>query len=855
MVSIVDRVFRRNPKQVVAEYNPQTGKIEFLPAPNEDVRNAMKSLDDDIKSMKYNGHGWSIFDSMGGLTSRNRDITYSEQGAAQAYGVISAVYSVVSYLQDAVGGREYAIYDGKTNEPLVSSTDRNLDMSINGAVFMQALRSYEAKHYHDFLQSIVLADWLFGENYVWRLANTMKATVGIRWLNPLAVTPDIQQGKIAGFRYSADDGYDYLKPEHMAYRIYKRNPFEDLRGISPILVALDEINIERNAKRAIQGYFRNGMILGGMMSPKGETTSLSPAQMKRLEEDMRRKLGGVGNAYSWPIAPAAMEFMQFQVQDIDKHYILVEKAAKSIHKATGVPEELAGNPESASYENADKVEQNWWRSKGKAYTRSIAEYINTSLLPHYEPDSDCYFAFDYTDVDRREAALVHADLTSGIIDIATAAAERGYEVSDKIKEAKIMTVNGQPYTEERLLAVADGQALPEGVTISGELSEDGETITSQGLGSVPTSEVFGYHIDSGIVTVNEARSQLGLLPMPEEQSNDLQELQAKLSVMVTATQAMIPPTVAAQMVGLDIPTVDPPTLPAPKPSEPIADEQPEAPEVEPEKHIHFDGHDISVAKFAPAHDDIFKELAAWQRVALKNHEREFEPHWLRGDIGDALATAIRLSHAEEDYIKTAFDAAKVAIETYQKAIQATRLDFEKDYDNLLSRARDEKLGRVQWASAMRSIVRRYGNRAFSDGLIKGGVLDGTASEEDQNRIAELYTDASPFITKLGDKLYKEGGITDVLADNKAAQWWNRTMQIFFDEGLLSADKNGMYEFAGVVKEKSCPTCRRMKGQRHRLKDYARKALRPRTDGDNFECGGFECDDKLTKVQAKARGNW
>ena len=135
------------------------------------------------------------------------------------------------------------------------------------------------------------------------------------------------------------------------------------------------------------------------------------------------------------------------------------------------------------------------------------------------------------------------------------------------------------------------------------------------------------------------------------------------------------------------------------------------------------------------------------------------------------------------------------------------------------------------------------------------MLDGVLSEADEDRVAELYSAASSYVTKLGGELYKGDGISDGVADNKASAWWNRSMQIFYDEGLLSADRNGMYEFAGSDGEESCDTCTRLKGQRHRLKDWARKGLRPKVDGDNFDCGGFLCEHKLVKVQAKARGKW
>ena len=249
-------------------------------------------------------------------------------------------------------------------------------------------------------------------------------------------------------------------------------------------------------------------------------------------------------------------------------------------------------------------------------------------------------------------------------------------------------------------------------------------------------------------------------------------------------------------------------------------------------------------------DKAFAELKAWQKFRKNDAKRAFTPEYLSGDIADSILSATD--------VDSAFDSAFETVKGWQKAIQAIRLDYTDDFNELLNRARDDSnnFGRRQWSTALRSINRRYGTRAFSDGLINGGVLDGSLSEEDENTVADLLADSSIHVTNLGKEIFRtENGVSDALADLKPEQWFRKTIMPFYDAGQLSAAGNRMMEFAGDDGEESCATCKRLKGQRHRHKTWKRKGLRPQVDTDNFDCGGFQCEHKLVPVQAKARGRF
>jgi hypothetical protein len=151
--------------------------------------------------------------------------------------------------------------------------------------------------------------------------------------------------------------------------------------------------------------------------------------------------------------------------------------------------------------------------------------------------------------------------------------------------------------------------------------------------------------------------------------------------------------------------------------------------------------------------------------------------------------------------------------------------------------------------------RRYITLAYQDGLIEGGIFDAELSERDYDNIAKMVAGSSQYVTDLGNAIFKEDAVTDAMAAQKPELWFNKTVMPAYDMALLESDANGNYIFTGDDGDESCHTCSTLKGQVHRLSAWARKGLRPGTDGDNFECGLWKCQHFLRKVFAQARGNW
>lgn len=222
---------------------------------------------------------------------------------------------------------------------------------------------------------------------------------------------------------------------------------------------------------------------------------------------------------------------------------------------------------------------------------------------------------------------------------------------------------------------------------------------------------------------------------------------------------------------------------------------------------------------------------------------------------DITATDEEPNDAIQDEAEEEGDAPPEEDKSIKKDIDATGRAFVNDIEAAIKDGVARSTSKASTASRIRGAIVRYGKPAFQDGLEDGGVDPNELDEEDLATIAADNVYDSSFVTDLVNEIYSESGLKGEPAYR--ASLWMSTLNRFYYHGTASADKNGMYKFVGEDGEKPCRTCRALKGQVHRMKDWVRKELVPGLDHDNYECGTWEpnCKHYLEKTTERAAGNW
>lgn len=249
--------------------------------------------------------------------------------------------------------------------------------------------------------------------------------------------------------------------------------------------------------------------------------------------------------------------------------------------------------------------------------------------------------------------------------------------------------------------------------------------------------------------------------------------------------------------------------------------------------------------------DARQELKNWRRAIRKRGKSaEFDIGHLPQHVVRYVLKAINAEEPVDDV--TWYTEAKSRLR--MKAIQATRLDFEGDVENLLERARARDLPANVIRDRMRSIVAHYVPLAFEDGLIDGGVTDGSLSEDDMASIRQKVLGATPLIRRMVDRLLDGDGITDEDIRTKPAMWFAGTLNPAYAAGLDSAGYNPMQEWIINRSKDNCPTCKKLNGQRHRRNIWRRHNLHnPPRVGQATKCKGYRCGCRLRNARGRARG--
>lgn len=803
-----------------------------------------------------------------GITSQGRGFPQSEYGAALAQQLIPEIQAGLNVYATFVAGLSWQIKDRQTDDVYQDSSTLDIDRTKPGARFMQAVRDFQTRSKHNYWKSAVYSDFIAGETYVYRVRNMSRVPTGLMWLNPLNTEPVLMRGEISHYQYNGDDRLDTgyrIEPQDIAYRMYQRNMFNDLRGHSPILAIIRESNLSNNVKKAFENYFKNGMMLGGIFSPAGET-AWSQDEVKNVRRDLTQNHKGIDNGSSWIVAPRAVNAQAFDGKDASKDFEVLQGLRQTIMLALGVSEELAGMPTNATYENLDASQRNFYKMRGIPYVKEILDFHNTQILPHIEPGAKIYLTANTAPYETERPEIVSQDVTAGFIDIRTAQEKRGHTPDDDMRD--VYMVGGRPMTKSVILelasaipgtelreraqaevAVATVANAPDDSTESpvSDVPETSDNTDEYGT-AIPQETVFGYHIDAGIVAINEARAQLGLPPLKEDDGDGLTKLQNQLNIAQQAIAVGMTQEQALQLVG-----IAPQTLPAPDADNDgdtiVGDEDSQL-----DDDSFFRSHDTTctcddctpVKLYAgqalyPDEDTITARiddaLQTWKRYAQNRYGNksifDFESDTMPGYIRRTIIHQLDTITAKAD-IKTVFngfldgDAIKNR-RSYRQSIRRLARGFWTG-----------DLSEFQFTDGMNSTIQREYTSAFESGVKRGGLnMDELTPNEKaslDDLIAEEVQNAFNMMLDLRDSKKESGGKLGAIR-KRVDRWVARYDRVEIRGYIIaSRDKKLMWKISPVTE--SCKDCLMLNGRVYRASTWAKMNIEPASP--RLECFGLNC---------------
>src|SRR5574341_954104 len=205
----------------------------------------------------------------------------------------------------------------------------------------------------------------------------------LAWLNPQTVVPiaDSQKG-ITGYKQTVGAHTRLFGPEEIiAFRNF--NPLDDLGGLSPLAVALREVNAELQASRFVASFFANDARPAGLLTSE---QNIPDGEAERVRAWWERLFKGAGNKWKTGVVGGGLRWqtITFPMTDLALADLRGEDR-RAICAAFGVPAALAGAWEAATYATAREQKASFYEDTIIPQLEYMAEVLNWSLLPHY-PD-------------------------------------------------------------------------------------------------------------------------------------------------------------------------------------------------------------------------------------------------------------------------------------------------------------------------------------------------------------------------------------------------------------------------------------------------------------------------------------
>jgi phage portal protein BeeE/2'-5' RNA ligase len=355
--------------------------FKFLKEDSPEPRGEKATLSQALGALRTNRN---LYTDVGG------DLYPSKTGADFANNTVSIVYRATTYIADFVGMLEWQIANKTTGEILATNKDPE-GHPLAVAMVRQRKRSKQT-FFSLWSRSLSLA----GETYIEPIRERFgRRYIGVDWLMPALTEPYTPFGILEGFYYHAHARQEFFEVDELVYD-HTYNAWDENRGWSPVMAAMNEVNLSRDSLLAFQAWFRNGMVPPVIYSPKGDELGVTKARAAAWEDlklQLKEKHRGASNAYRAMVVNWPIDINTTDTPKIEGNVDLMEFWEGSIARSYGLPPVVLGDPSATPFKDAPEILASAWNGAIEPQTMRITEAVNTDLMPFFDDSKQNIFAF------------------------------------------------------------------------------------------------------------------------------------------------------------------------------------------------------------------------------------------------------------------------------------------------------------------------------------------------------------------------------------------------------------------------------------------------------------------------------
>lgn len=201
--------------------------------------------------------------------------------------------------------------------------------------------------------------------------------------DPTRFTPmQNKQGMVVGWLYDNGTGNDpipFANHEILFFRYF--NPYDDIRGLAPVVAAQENIDQDHYATQYNSAFFKNGARIGGYISVDGELTD---EQFNRILKQFEDRHKGAEKAHKVALLEGGGKFTEATMSQKDMDYIQGKNMTREeILAAFKVNEVILGIYKSIkSYDGIKAADKAFWEECLLPKTHYIEDHLWAKFFSH-----------------------------------------------------------------------------------------------------------------------------------------------------------------------------------------------------------------------------------------------------------------------------------------------------------------------------------------------------------------------------------------------------------------------------------------------------------------------------------------
>ena len=283
----------------------------------------------------------------------------------------------------------------------------------------------------EFMENVIAFSQLAGNSYFLHNgpANKPPRELWVMKPNRMRVIPD-RRDLVGGYEYWVNGQKTTLDKNEISH-IKLFSALDDFYGLSPIQVGARSIDSDNFANNWNASLLQNGARPSGAMVTEG---TLGDTQYKRLKKAIDEQHAGSKNAGRPMLLEGGLDWKEMSLSPKEMDF----QGAKSMTRleicsAFGVPPEIVGDHEHATYSNYQEARKGFYQDTVIPVLNKVVDVMNNDLVPKFDPNGNLFLQIDRDKIDAlqedRDKVYDRAikAVQSGILEVNEGREEMGYE--------------------------------------------------------------------------------------------------------------------------------------------------------------------------------------------------------------------------------------------------------------------------------------------------------------------------------------------------------------------------------------------------------------------------------------------